>query len=180
MNKANKTILIVAFVVAALGVVYAYNVSSPSTEILESTRNDEYYTVNDEDNLNPEEEVADTTPANPPSAEPKESDDEPLLVQQPDDVVDRQAIARSLTSQSACEAEGGNWKRNMSLEGHYCVLPTTDAGRACTDRSQCESWCQAPKGASSGESVIGTCAAFTSASCSQEVVDGVAEAEACM
>ena len=60
-----------------------------------------------------------------------------------------------------------------------CHLPTFDGGKACTDSSQCESYCQAPGGTEIDTEIIGQCYGFEEAICMQEVRDGIADAEWC-
>ena len=38
-----------------------------------------------------------------------------------------------------------------------CNMPTLDAGKACSDSSQCESYCQAPKGVKIDTEATGQC-----------------------
>ncbi|RLE38981.1 hypothetical protein DRJ17_02185 [Candidatus Woesearchaeota archaeon] len=52
---------------------------------------------------------------------------------------------RSKTAQipdkESCEALGGRWERISPRLEEYCNLPTTDAGKECSDSSECESFC---------------------------------------
>ena len=41
-----------------------------------------------------------------------------------------------------------------------CDIRTTDAGRACTDSSQCQATCLGPNGVHAGDRVIGACSAY--------------------
>ena len=45
------------------------------------------------------------------------------------------------TDQSSCEAQGGKWGPLGLFPKEVCNLPTTDAGKACSDSSQCQSAC---------------------------------------
>lgn len=83
------------------------------------------------------------------------------------------------TTEESCKAVGGRWIRTMKGDTFHCVLPTTDGGTSCTDSSQCQSWCQAPNGAKSGDEVTGTCYDWDSADCLQEVRKGKAESQMC-
>ncbi|MBB1486797.1 hypothetical protein H4O21_09265 [Oceanospirillum sp. D5] len=49
--------------------------------------------------------------------------------------------AYSLKTRESCEAEGGTWQRVGLARRLSCILPTTDAGKACTDGSQCQVAC---------------------------------------
>ena len=45
-------------------------------------------------------------------------------------------------SKDACEAQGGEWGEVFgATRKNWCRLPTTDAGKPCTNSSQCESFC---------------------------------------
>ncbi len=85
------------------------------------------------------------------------------------------------TDKESCEARGGEWKiwRDIPDATPECNLPTTDGGKRCTDSSQCESYCQAPKGTDIGAEVVGECYKFKIAICMQEVRNGVADAKWC-
>ena len=85
------------------------------------------------------------------------------------------------TNKESCETLGGVWKvwgdaRNPQPE---CNLPTSDSGKSCTDSSQCESYCEAPKGSAIGAKAEGKCYGFKIAGCMQEVKNGLAAAEWC-
>ncbi len=45
--------------------------------------------------------------------------------------------------QQACEAQGGRWGQHTLRATSSCALPTSDAGKPCTDMNQCESGCTA-------------------------------------
>jgi hypothetical protein len=45
--------------------------------------------------------------------------------------------------QAACEAQGGKWGRIGLAPREECNLPTTDAGKVCSDSSECEGMCVA-------------------------------------
>ena len=47
-----------------------------------------------------------------------------------------------------CRAQGGNWQRVCMMGSLACVKPYADAGKACTDGSECAGKrCLAPQGA---------------------------------
>ena len=80
-----------------------------------------------------------------------------------------------------CESAGGLWN-NWSFgvgRGPECNLSTSDAGKECTDYSQCESWCEAREGANTGSQESGFCHGYKLANCMHEVIDGVVEQEWC-
>jgi hypothetical protein len=48
-----------------------------------------------------------------------------------------------IDTQAKCDARGGRWGGDISGRGRSpgCSLPTQDAGKKCSDSSQCESVC---------------------------------------
>jgi hypothetical protein len=92
------------------------------------------------------------------------------------------APAPAPDTQTACEAAGGTWGRFGLLGTELCNLPTSDAGRPCTDNSDCESVCVAPDGAKLGDHVTGQCygRSLTLGTCLPYVLDGVAQAVLCV
>lgn len=94
-------------------------------------------------------------------------------------VVDTAAVLA--TQEASCVAEGGKW---TVVDDHgqmvgVCIPATSDAGSACSDSDDCESWCQAPVGTEVGAEVEGTCYGWVDTDCIQAVEDGMAEAEVC-
>ncbi|MBI2110558.1 hypothetical protein HYT51_02150 [Candidatus Woesearchaeota archaeon] len=85
------------------------------------------------------------------------------------------------TDKESCEARGGEWRiwNDYPDAAPECNLPTSDAGKRCSDSSQCESYCQAPEGAEIGAKVVGECYKFMIVPCMQEVRNGVVDAEWC-
>jgi len=67
---------------------------------------------------------------------------------------DRTAVP---ASESECLAHNGHWGGLGLRPSGVCVLTTNDAGKKCTDASQCEGVCVAPAGAKRGARVVGTC-----------------------
>lgn len=66
----------------------------------------------------------------------------------------------SASDAAACRAGGGEVAVRGRLQAQLCVQPFADAGRSCTDNSQCEGTCvtdsmEAPE----GERVTGQCQA---------------------
>ncbi len=78
-----------------------------------------------------------------------------------------------------CLDAGGRWEDWGDVGQEACNLPTSDAGRPCSDSQECESYCEAPQGTEPGAAVEGACYGWMHASCMQEVRDGVADAEWC-
>jgi len=82
----------------------------------------------------------------------------------------------------ACEKAGGTWGYVFSpgpllYRSFSCDFPTTDAGKECTDSSQCAIFCAPPNegSARSAEVVVGTCYGrtnFPNRGCFQFVENG--------
>ncbi|APR86786.1 hypothetical protein A7982_12135 [Minicystis rosea] len=47
----------------------------------------------------------------------------------------------ALDRESACHDEGGCWMSLGNASGEGCVCPTTDGGKACSRRDDCQSAC---------------------------------------
>ena len=86
--------------------------------------------------------------------------------------------------QIACEAQGGDWRREGLLGEYMCVLPYADAGEACTDGDQCDGDCRLEYGPShkpGTEPVTGVCQANSSPFvCFATVEDGRVETTICV
>lgn len=53
---------------------------------------------------------------------------------------DGKSTANATTAQT-CKAQGGSWQPVCMLGRNYCILSYADAGKACTDSSQCQGKC---------------------------------------
>jgi hypothetical protein len=60
-------------------------------------------------------------------------------------------------NQKDCEAAGGKWERIGDSGQLRCNSATSDAGKACSDRSDCESFCWAGEGPEAYQKTSGTC-----------------------
>lgn len=91
-------------------------------------------------------------------------------------------LASSLKTKEACEAENGIWKKAGRIQFFTCILPTTDAGKACSDKSQCQVACVAQgKKIQTGASAIGQCHNSTDQfGCRTYVRNGKAEPTLCV
>lgn len=80
-----------------------------------------------------------------------------------------------LNNEKLCKNAGGKWGlwSNLRSRGYECNLPTSDAGKECTDSSQCENFCQAPEEAKEGSKVVGKCYGFQKSIGRQEVKNGI-------
>lgn len=85
-------------------------------------------------------------------------------------------------TQAECLARSGSWGTHGTTESAepFCALPTTDAGKACTDNRQCQGHCLDPTRAPRGSRVVGRCAAsdFPGA-CFNMVEHGMAAGRIC-
>jgi len=71
------------------------------------------------------------------------------------------AAALAKIDQEQCRA-GGGFIRGVGMFGTpACVKPFPDAGKVCTDESECQGMCKAPESAIVGSSSTGTCQADT-------------------
>ncbi len=58
----------------------------------------------------------------------------------------------------SCYLRGGTWKRVCLAQRLYCVMPTRDAGKPCTDSKQCERGCvYTGPSPGVGDAVVGEC-----------------------
>jgi len=82
---------------------------------------------------------------------------------------------------TACQAKGGRAEQaRYALE--VCALPTTDAGKACAGKSDCQGFCEAPPSAKPNAEVRGACSAWAQSvptGCFNHVRDGKATGEWC-
>lgn len=77
----------------------------------------------------------------------------------------------------SCENIGGKWGSVGDVSPNtppYCNMPTNDAGKSCTDSSQCQSFCQAPTGTKRGTPATGACYGWEKKDCAFSVEDGMA------
>ncbi|UWX03892.1 hypothetical protein H1235_15690 [Pseudoxanthomonas sp. NC8] len=74
---------------------------------------------------------------------------------------------------AACAAQGGTVRRVGMSAAPTCVIPYPDAGRICSDNSDCIGSCRADPGAIIGDAGTGTCQRD-----SQDVFDCYLEIEA--
>lgn len=72
-----------------------------------------------------------------------------------------------------CKVSGGHWGQ-LSLDPQkYCNPATLDAGKECTDESQCDGYCEAKRNAVIGSKDIGMCSEYELESgCTTAIVNG--------
>lgn len=84
-------------------------------------------------------------------------------------------------SQAACTAGGGVIQRGGKLQLPTCVRPYADAGKACTDKAQCEGACILEGNLEPQASVTGQCQRTSvQFGCFARVVDGKTTGAICI
>ena len=85
------------------------------------------------------------------------------------------SAAAAPTTRAECEAAGGKWGRLGLKPQEACNLPTRDAGKPCTDATDCVSACIAPDAAPEGSRAQGKCfdRELLVGTCLKQVRDGV-------
>jgi hypothetical protein len=63
-------------------------------------------------------------------------------------------------TEQGCTSAGGHWGPMGFFRNVGCDIKTTDAGKSCSDSSQCRASCLGPKGALAGSAVAGSCSAY--------------------
>ncbi|VWX51986.1 hypothetical protein [Novosphingobium sp. 9U] len=85
----------------------------------------------------------------------------------------------SVADRAACAAVGGQVERRGRLQAEQCVHPFADAGKACTDKAQCQGKCIAQGNAS--DATAGQCQADDRMfGCYSEIVGGKASNAICV
>lgn len=78
--------------------------------------------------------------------------------------------------ETLCEQKGGEWGRYGISPDYTCKIPANDAGKTCSDNSQCTYGCIYVgdyRSKTEGESVTGECAKYEGQDgCSDTVKDG--------
>lgn len=112
-------------------------------------------------------------------------DDAPIIspTTQTNEVNEAKVSAFGLTRRETCQQAGGRWQTSGILRIYGCLLPAKDAGKICTDDSQCQYNCNARSGEKPepGQPATGQCQANnTYTGCYIEIRDGRARPEFCM
>ena len=86
-------------------------------------------------------------------------------------------------STSSCSSRGGQMQQVGRAQTWQCVVKYADAGKRCTDASQCEGQCEIAgnSGIAPGTATAGVCQADSNrCGCRTTVKDGKAEATLCI
>lgn len=67
------------------------------------------------------------------------------------------AVALAQIDQEKCRSEGGTVRGVGMFGTPACVKPFNDAGKVCTDKSECQGLCKASEGSIVGSRSTGTC-----------------------
>lgn len=90
------------------------------------------------------------------------------------------ATASELCDAARCRSAGGECALAGRVCPSVCVRRSTDSGKACRAREDCEGQCLAPENAANGQRVVGRCSSLRwNAGCFKAMRDGVA-AEICV
>ena len=84
---------------------------------------------------------------------------------------------------SSCTARGGEMRQVGRMQTWQCVVKYADAGKRCTDASQCEGDCEIAgnSGLAPGARAVGQCQADSNRfGCRTTIKDGKAEATLCI
>ena len=117
-----------------------------------------------------------------PSPAPSESAPTPApAVEMPGAPEPEQIVA---TDAASCKTQGGDWRPVCRMQQPACITTFPDAGKACTDGSQCAGDCLAsPEAgfADGGATATGICAANNDpCGCKQKIEDGKATSAICV
>jgi hypothetical protein len=88
----------------------------------------------------------------------------------------------SLDTETACKAYGGNWQPVCLRGNPACVVTFKDAGKSCSDSSECSGRCTVTPGSvPSGTQTRGACTPNSNpCGCFQLVVNGKADFALCV
>ncbi|HOZ27821.1 MAG TPA: hypothetical protein PLH23_11120 [Hyphomonadaceae bacterium] len=88
------------------------------------------------------------------------------------------------TDEASCKTQGGDWRPVCRMQKPACITTFPDAGKACTDGSQCAGDCVASPDAGFADgsaAATGICAANNDpCGCKQKIEDGKATAAICV
>ena len=86
-----------------------------------------------------------------------------------------------IETQNACASYGGEWRPVCRMQKPACVITFKDAGKSCSDSSECSGRCTVQSGSvQAGKETRGTCTANSDpCGCFQLVVNGKADYALC-
>ncbi|MGX2087552.1 hypothetical protein [Xanthomonas axonopodis] len=89
--------------------------------------------------------------------------------------------AQTSADAAACTAKGGQLRPVGRMQIPRCIVPYADAGKTCTDNSDCSGDCLATNIVPTGAAATGTCQRDSDRfGCRQEVVGGKGQAALCI
>lgn len=90
--------------------------------------------------------------------------------------------AYSIETEKVCLREGGEWKKVGRQQANACVLPASDAGKACQNSDECEVACVAENSqVKAGKKVQGVCLESTNLfGCRAYISKGIVEPTLCV
>ena len=96
-------------------------------------------------------------------------------------VLAEREIALAAIDKEKCASDGGTIRGVGTISYPVCVVPYPDAGKMCTDSSQCTGKCQA-EGTASGAPATGKCqaSAHDKYGCYSEIIADVAQGTVCL
>jgi hypothetical protein len=100
----------------------------------------------------------------------------PTVVKQTVQQQQQQQQPQAATNKQDCLGSGGQWIMHDTPNAKYkCDPPTKDAGKACTDSSQCEAYCVTSKVVNFGTKTTGECSRYHEYISIQTVHNGIAQ-----
>jgi hypothetical protein len=86
-----------------------------------------------------------------------------------------------IETQTACSSYGGEWRPVCRMQKPACVISFKDAGKSCSDSSECSGRCTIQPGSiAPGKETRGSCTANSDpCGCFQLVVNGKADYSLC-
>ncbi|MDO8558680.1 MAG: hypothetical protein Q7S09_05910 [bacterium] len=92
----------------------------------------------------------------------------------------RNAELKEQEEKAACAQKGGEWTRVDLAGDKICNMPTTDGGKACTDRSECQGACvgEHASGDTSGDT-SGKCSGYIWVNCVNQIIKGKSQGLLC-
>ena len=95
---------------------------------------------------------------------------------------DREGKFAIAANKNDCDQLDGMWVDQTDGDESFCVIPTHDEGKKCSDHSECESVCFAKNELRIGEEAVGQCygSFYTKGTCLLRVANGRVESRLCI